>query len=119
MVPCLYGEAAPPIRLIAQLAPLVLTAAQEGDTAASAIAQRAAHRLARMARQVMHRLGLVSPKIAFAGGVLSEPNFLSKALQHQLGLQEFPRPLHPPAMGAILLASESFRATRKEKADEK
>lgn len=115
LIPRLYGEVAPPVRLIAQLAPHVLAAAHEGDMMAQAIAKRGAERLAQMARHAMCQLGLISPNIAFAGGVLSEPNFLSEALQHQLGLQVFPRPLYPPAMGAILLAREAFRRYKEGK----
>ncbi len=109
LIPRLYGQGAPPIPTIAGLAPLVLSAAQEGDAVACAIASQGAERLAEMAQAALCRLGMDSLPIAFAGGVLREPNPLSEALQRRLGLPEFPRPLHPPAIGAILLAQEALR----------
>ncbi|MBC7314805.1 MAG: hypothetical protein H5T70_00035 [Chloroflexi bacterium] len=112
LIPCLYGEAIPPIQRIAGLAPLVLSAAAEGDAAAYTIVERGAQKLAEMAHAAMRRLEMASPRMAFAGGVLSERNPLSEALQRRLGLREFPRPLYPPAMGAILLAREAFLHTQ-------
>ncbi|MBC7255103.1 MAG: hypothetical protein H5T66_03235, partial [Chloroflexi bacterium] len=112
LIPCLYGEATPPIRRIAGLAPIVLSAAAEGDAVACAIVERGAQKLAEMAHAAMRRLGMASPPIAFSGGVLGERNPLSEALQRHLGLSEFPRPLHPPVIGAILLAREAFLHTQ-------
>lgn len=115
LIPCLYGEAIPPIQRIAGLAPLVLSAAAQGDAVACAIVERGAQKLAEMAYAAMHRLEMASPPIAFAGGVLSERNPFSEALQRHLGLSEFPRLLHSPVLGAILLAREAFLHTQEGK----
>lgn len=90
-------------RDVAGLAPLVLAATGSDETARRIVAG-SVDELALAARTVIRRLALESPAIAFAGGLLSEANPLSLGLCAALGLSELPTPLHPPVIGAALLA---------------
>lgn len=90
-------------RDIADLARLVLDRAASDSTAA-AIIRRAADELAQAAEAVIRRLHMESPPIALAGGLLSDSNPLSEALCRALALPTLPIPLHPPVIGAALLA---------------
>lgn len=107
LVPWLYRRAMPRAAQVASLAPLVLAAARLGDPCATEIVARGAQELALAAHAVMRRLSLVAPRIAFAGGLLSAPNPLSESLCRLLALDELPQPLHPPVMGAVLLARDA------------
>jgi len=100
----LYHSDQPYTRQIAQLAPLVLEAAAEGVSMAVQIVENAAHELALLCRTVSYRLQMENPRIAFAGGLLENDNFLSDRLCRLLGLAERPIPLYPPVIGAVLLA---------------
>jgi N-acetylglucosamine kinase-like BadF-type ATPase len=104
----MYRRARSRASVIAQLAPLVLDAAGRGDDVARSIVERAACKLATLADAVMHRLGLGRERVAFAGGLLSQPNALSEALRRRLALASFPHPLYPPAIGAVLMARASL-----------
>jgi N-acetylglucosamine kinase-like BadF-type ATPase len=91
--------------MVAQLAPLVLDHAAAGDAVAHAIITEGALELAHMGRTVMRRLGgLRTGHIAFAGGLLTTPNPLSRQLCVELNLPDIPQPRYPPVMGAALLA---------------
>lgn len=103
VIPWLYHAHAARTREIARLAPLVLAAAA-GDSVAHSLVTRAAQDLVQMAQTVMRRLGMPTPDIAFAGGLLSAENALSRALCAHLDLPAIPAPRHPPVIGAALLA---------------
>jgi N-acetylglucosamine kinase-like BadF-type ATPase len=92
------------IRQVAALAPLILQVAETGDGVAQQIIQRAADEMAQLGETVKKRLGMDQPKIGFAGGLLSEPNILSKRLMELLNIEDFPQGLYPPVVGAALLA---------------
>ncbi len=94
-------------RAVAQLAPLVLEQAEDGDLVAQVIITGAVAELALAAHTVMHRLDMPEPDFAFAGGLLSQSNVLSESLSAALGLEALPVPRHPPVIGAALLALES------------
>jgi glucosamine kinase len=106
LIPWLYGETPAPTATVAALAPLLLEAARQGDGCAIAIVRQAAQELHLAAQTVMRRLALPAQPIALAGGLLQEPNPLSEALCGLLCLDRIPRPLHPPVMGAVLLARQ-------------
>jgi glucosamine kinase len=89
---------------IAQLAPLVLAVAAQGDQVAREIVQRAADELALAAKSVTRQLRITIPQIAFAGGLLDTPNPLSQALCERLDMKSIPEPKYPPVIGAALLA---------------
>lgn len=89
-------------REIARLAPLVL--AVEKDAAAHAIITEAVAELTLMAHTVVSRLKIDEAAYAFAGGLLSEPNPVSRGLCAALSLPEIPQPKHPPVIGAAILA---------------
>ena len=89
-------------RDVARLAPLVLAAAD--DPAAQAIITECVRELALMAHTVAHRLQIEHPAYAFAGGLLSKANPVSKGLCAALGIPVLPVPKYPPVIGAALLA---------------
>ncbi|MBN1287082.1 MAG: hypothetical protein JXB47_16900 [Anaerolineae bacterium] len=92
---------------IARLAPLTLEAAAAGDAVAHTIVEEGARELALTCRAVMERAHMGREHIAFAGGLLTTPNPLSRRLCELLGLQTIPMPRHPPVMGAALLALDA------------
>lgn len=118
LIPWLYGDAASRdtasrIAGIAALAPLVLQAAASGDGCARDIVERGADELGQAVDAVKHRLAYADAPIAFAGGLLSEPNPLSAALCTRLGLLTLPRALYAPVMGAVILARDATCARGK------
>jgi N-acetylglucosamine kinase-like BadF-type ATPase len=102
LIPWLYRSDTARNRDMAGLAPLVLSATH--DPAAQHIVKRAADELAQATQAVQRRLHLDSAGIAFTGGLLSSHNLLSQTLCARLGLPALPVPLHPPVIGAALLA---------------
>ena len=103
----LYRAEKPRTREIAALAPLVLSAAAEGDHVAAQLVAEACDTLTRYAHVAMRRLALRHPPIAFAGGLLSAPNPLSECVCAALGLDTLPQPRYTPAVGAALLALDT------------
>lgn len=99
----IYGSRAP-IPAIAALADVVLAQAGQGDPEAARIVAAAADALAALARDVQSRLLPEALPLAFAGGLLTRETPLTRALCQRLGLAAPPRPLHPPVIGAALLA---------------
>jgi glucosamine kinase len=91
-------------REIAALAPLVIGAAEAGDEGAHELVVSAAGRLAALGRITARRLHMEAPAFAFAGGLLQQPNLLSRQVCEALHLTAFPQRLHPPVIGAALLA---------------
>ncbi len=104
LVPWLYHTQAARTRDVAALAPLVLDVADSGDAVALAIVAQARDELVLAAQTVIRRLALQGAGIAFAGGLLTSPNRLSRAVCDALGLDAIPQPRHTPVMGAALLA---------------
>lgn len=100
----LYGQFS--VKMVAALAPLVLAA--EDDAASQQIIERGAAELAARAQLVMQRLEMPDAPIAFAGGLLSESNPLSRRLCEMLGLPALPISKYPPVMGAVILALSSI-----------
>jgi glucosamine kinase len=95
------------VREVAKLAALVLEEAENKDFRALSIIEGAAYHLAHLTQTVIRRLVIEQPQIAFAGGLLSEPNPLSTRLMSRLNLTTFPTAKYPPVIGAALLAKLS------------
>lgn len=106
LIPWLYRAETPRTSVIAQVAEHVLSAAEQSDTVARQLVDRAADELEQTARTVMRALNMRRPAIAFAGGLLSADNPLSAALVARLGLPARPVPRYSPVIGAVLLARE-------------
>jgi glucosamine kinase len=104
LIPWLYRSEQPRTRGIAQLARLVIDNASAGVEVATEIAQNAATELALLCNTAVRRLDMENPRIAFAGGLLDNDNFLSTHLCHLLDLNQRPSPAYPPVIGAALLA---------------
>jgi glucosamine kinase len=100
-----YHSGGTRVKDIARLTGIVLEAAASGDAAALEILENAAHHLALLAKTVIRRLDFPArPAIAFAGGLLTSDNALSRAVCARLDLDAIPEPQHRPVIGAALLA---------------
>jgi N-acetylglucosamine kinase-like BadF-type ATPase len=99
----------PPTREVAALAALVLDGAAQGDPVALAITERGAAALAIITRAAMARVD-AEPDIRFCGSLLTANNPLSAALCRHLGIIDVPLPLHPPVIGAVLMAKWALEA---------
>lgn len=99
-----YTDGAPPVAPIAALAEIVLELADAGDPECRRIISRAAESLTDLARLIRRRLAADDLPIAFAGGLLTSENALSRALCDRLGLAALPTPRYPPVIGAARLA---------------
>ncbi len=108
LVPWLYHSGAARTREIAReiaaCAPVVMDAADDGDAVAGAILDRACDELVLAAKTVIRHLQLADAGIAFAGGLLTHENRLSRAVCRTLALDGLPQPRYEPVMGAALLA---------------
>ncbi len=100
----LYHQDEARVREVANLAPLVLECATEGDASAGRIVRNGAFELALAVRAVRQRLDLHDQQPVFAGSLLTSPNPLSNLVCELLGLDVIPLPKYPPVMGAALLA---------------
>lgn len=89
---------------IAALAPTILKIAGEGDPVANKLITKAADALAALSRAAAKKLQIENPDYALAGGLLETPNLLTKLLCENLSIPEIPPRLHPPVIGAALLA---------------
>lgn len=89
---------------VAKLAPQVLAWAEDGDSLAQTIIQRAADHLCEQGLHVQAALGLAITDVTYAGGLLTADNRLRQAVTVGLGLDAPPPVLHEPVIGAALLA---------------
>ena len=112
LIAWVYRSEAAPAAKIASLAPFVLERAEAGDALAIDNLRCAAAHLARLAETMRRRLDYAGAPVAFAGGLLGRDNWLSRDLARRLGLARPPVPLHPPVMGAALLAKMEWSAER-------
>jgi len=107
-----YGAESSP-RRIAGLYPLVLEAAEEGDAVASNLLEKAASALVKTAVAVIRRLEMQSSifPIALSGGVFRNSPRLRNSFQRLLVTQvpgaHLIDPLHPPEIGALLVAHKA------------
>jgi N-acetylglucosamine kinase-like BadF-type ATPase len=109
----LYQAERPRTREVAQLAPVVLEVAGQGDRIALDIVGRGAEELARLTRTVISRLEMAGDvPVAFAGGLLTSATPLRDRLCHLLGMKSSPRAAYPPVVGAALLAKLADEAGR-------
>lgn len=111
LIPALYRGDEPPTRIIAQLAPQVLRAAEAGDSFAQQIVADAAEALVALVQTARERLVSPRAEIAFAGGLLTSENALSRRVVAQLDLPALPSALYTPVVGAALLAKLTIEAT--------
>ena len=103
------AEGAPATR-VAGLAPLVLDRAEHDDSLAIEILERAAAHLVEHVETLRRRLNYAGAPIAFAGGLLDNANWLSAEVTRRLGLPERPIAMHPPVIGAAMIAKWEWSA---------
>lgn len=113
LVAWVYRSEATPTARIGGLATLVLERADEGDEKALAILRRAAAHLADQVETLRRRLQDPAAPIAFAGGLLDNGNWLSAAVTGRLALAKRPVAIHPPVIGAALLAKMKWSAANR------
>ncbi len=106
LISWLYGEPATAAARLAGLAPLVLTEAERGDEYAISILSAGAKHLAEMAKNARMLLHEPDLPVAFAGGMLSGDNALSRSLCIALNLREQPVSQYSPVVGAAILAKQ-------------
>jgi N-acetylglucosamine kinase-like BadF-type ATPase len=113
MIPLLYsGETSP--RQVAGLYPLILEAAEEGDSVASALIDQAAASLVEVALAVLRKLHMEKddPVLAVSGGVFAHSPRIRRRFESLL-LEQAPRarfvePRHPAEVGALFLAQSAL-----------
>jgi N-acetylglucosamine kinase-like BadF-type ATPase len=95
---------------LAALAPLVIAAAEGGDTVAQSLLERGAEELAETVLAVARRLGMAGGpcELALAGGLFGAGQALAAPLRRALGARlpgcRAALPELPPVLGACLLA---------------
>ena len=95
---------------VQHVAPLVIKAAQEGDTVARAILQDQTARLAAQVAWTSRRCDAITPRIAFLGGLTNEAPYnaaLTAALGERLPDWRVEAPRHTPVYGALRLAAKN------------
>jgi N-acetylglucosamine kinase-like BadF-type ATPase len=121
-VPAHFGLASPPAltkafylgriehRRVSELAPLVFSAAGDGDAVARSIVDRLADELSGMAAALIRRLrmGRLDPEVVLAGGVFrtKDPSFyerLERGVHAAAPAARLVRLAAPPVLGAVLL----------------
>ena len=102
---------------IAALAPIVVRAAEAGDTHAAAILELAGSELANIAHALRRQLAFEDREVvlvSWSGGVLTRQDAVRNAMQRQLqskGFYELIAPRHQPGVGAALYAASLSRST--------
>ena len=110
LIAWLYRAEEAPAARIAYLARVVIAAAGDGNSAATAILGQAATMLAAHVAAMRERLDFAEAPIAFAGGLLDNDNELSIMVAKELALAERPVAAYPPVIGAALLAKLEWSA---------
>lgn len=98
---------------VARLAQLVLEEAEQGDLHAQHLVNTGADALANLAQTLMRRLNYHGP-LAFAGGLLTSDNPLSRGVRQRLRLDDLPLPQYEPVYGAALLAMQTHQAAQSK-----
>ena len=110
LIAWLYRADEAPAARVAGLAQIVTDAAGQGNDRAIDILDQAARLLVAQVAVMRERLDYADAPIAFAGGLLSNDNYLSNLISRQLGLVRRPVSKFPPVMGAALLAKLAWKA---------
>lgn len=109
LIAWLYRTEASRVPDVAALAPLVMRLADEGDTVANGIIDRAADHLTAYVPLLQQRLNLSDVRVAFAGGLLANDTTLSRRVCQRLSLSARPVAQYNPAVGAAILARDQVR----------
>jgi N-acetylglucosamine kinase-like BadF-type ATPase len=97
---------------IAQLAPIMTDACEQGDAKALELAEQCADSLFKLVVPVIEQLELHESPIAIAGSVLQKSRFVKEALERKLA-QSYPQtklilPIKDAAYGAVLLGKSKM-----------
>ncbi len=111
LIAWLYGDKTDK-RQIASLAPLLLPALQNGDTAAKQIAEKAAQDLASLAVALWKKAELQTGELALTGSIFTHFDTVREqtqtVLQSTLPQIHITHPKHSPACGAARMVKEIF-----------
>lgn len=110
LIAWLYRADEAPAARIAGLARIVIDLAKQGNDTATDILDQAARLLVAQIEILRERLDFADAPVAFAGGLLSNDNYLSNLVSRQLGLVRRPVAKYPPVIGAALLAKLEWKA---------
>ena len=108
--PVIYESPTKVMREVAELAKVVVRAAQDGDSVAQSILADAAVELARAVVAVIERLGLQAKsfRVAYVGGVFQAGDLIIKPMTEAIRMvaprASIASPLSPPVIGAARLA---------------
>jgi glucosamine kinase len=111
LIRTIYSQPSAPVKQIAKMAESILDLAKH-DADTQAIAHRAAEDLFYEVERMKRLLKLENPPIAYAGGILSHENVMSKHLTNLLQLRAFPKAKHEPVIGAALLAKLNYEKSQ-------
>jgi N-acetylglucosamine kinase-like BadF-type ATPase len=106
VIPRIYSEAINRQK-IAEIAPIVLDAAMEGNSEARIIAEKAGHELSDLVRTILNRLSYTKKpvKLCLTGGVFEKHEAIVPVITDDLKDEvELTGPEFSPAVGAILIA---------------
>ena len=109
MIDWLYAEQATRVPEIAALTEVVFEYAERGDPGAERIVRSAAVEIELLPRALTRQLKQPDLPLAVAGGLLTNDNPLSRRVATLLGYERLPQPLHPPVIGAALLAKLTWK----------
>lgn len=104
LIDWLYADQSPRVPEIAALTEVVFEYAERRDPAAEWIVRSAAVEIEMLPRALARQLRQPDLPLAVAGGLLTSDNPLSRRVAALLGYERLPQPLHPPVIGAALLA---------------
>ena len=103
---------------IAAAAPLVLIAAEEGDSTAFRILDEESDELVAHIATMAHKIKEEVLRVAFIGGIISNENIYSKLLHKKIEANlpnvKVMKPEHSPEMGAIFMAKEILAAKEQQ-----
>ena len=98
---------------ISNLAPIVLSSAENGDLVAQRIVEDGAEKLYELYISVVRKLKFTNPPVMFAGGILNSDTILRSLLMKKIGLKKVPTPKFSPVAGAALMAKLSINFQTK------
>jgi N-acetylglucosamine kinase-like BadF-type ATPase len=105
----IYDSSQVPVQEIAVLAEIVIERAESADPDAGRLLESAAQALCQRVDDLRSKLNAPELPVAFAGGLLSADNALSRELCRQLDQPQRPIARYTPVLGAALLAQLGWK----------
>ncbi len=99
---------------LASFAVAVMKAAEDGDARAAQYIKQGAHELATIAMHARERVRVVSPKVAFVGGLAASATMrheFAQGMREMLPMAQLVEPRYDPSVGALILAYKAAGIT--------